>query len=116
MCVYVCVCVCVCVCVLQHYIKQRFHPGGANVPALNDLLSSWGIAFSSEVVEGETVVNDHKLHYASGTAIARFPEDGLLLARDLNHQGMLCSSENYHQASLIRIVTCPEESLKCAIL
>ena len=68
-------------------MKQRSCAGGANVPALNDLLASWGIAFSSEVVEGETMVNDHKLHYASGTAIARFPEDGSLLARDLNHQG-----------------------------
>lgn len=61
--------------------------GGANIPALNDLLSPWDIAFSSEVLEGETVVADHKLHYASGTAIARFPDDGFLLARDLNHQG-----------------------------
>ena len=57
------------------------------MPALNDLLSSWGIAFSSEVLEGETTVSDHKIHYASGTAIAQFPLDGSLLARDLNDQG-----------------------------
>jgi membrane-bound transcription factor site-1 protease len=61
--------------------------GGANVPALNDLLSPWGIAFSSEVLEGEMTVSDHKIHFASGTAIARFPQDGFLLARDLNDQG-----------------------------
>ena len=68
-------------------IKCIFLTGGANIPALNDLLSAWNIAFSSEVLEGETEVADHKLHYASGTAIARFPKDGFLLARDLNHQG-----------------------------
>ena len=70
--------------------------GGANIPALNDLLSSWGIAFSSEVLEGETTVNDHKLHYASGTAIAKFPVDGSLLARDLNHQGIYTLSLSQH--------------------
>ena len=32
-------------------------------------------------------VSDHKIHFASGTAIARFPQDGFLLARDLNDQG-----------------------------
>ena len=32
-------------------------------------------------------VSDHKLHYASGTSIAQFPEDGSLLARELNDQG-----------------------------
>ena len=62
--------------------------GGANVPALNDLLSTWDIAFSSEVLEGEVTVSDHKLHYASGTAIARFPQEGSLLARDFNNQGL----------------------------
>ncbi len=57
------------------------------MPALNSLLSPWGIAFGSEVLEGEFVLADHTVHYASGTSIARFPEDGLLVARDLNDQG-----------------------------
>ncbi|CAI8016901.1 Membrane-bound transcription factor site-1 protease [Geodia barretti] len=41
----------------------------------------------TEVLEGEMTVSDHKIHFASGTAIARFPQDGSLLARDLNDQG-----------------------------
>ena len=61
--------------------------GGANVPALNDLLSPWGIALSDEVLEGEFSLADHKVHFASGSSIARFPEDGFLITRDLNNQG-----------------------------
>lgn len=29
--------------------------GGANVPALNELLASWGIAFGDTVLEGNTI-------------------------------------------------------------
>ena len=62
--------------------------GGANVPALNSLLDGWGMALSSEVLEGEFDLADHKISYASGTSIARWPSDGVLIARDLNDQGV----------------------------
>ena len=61
--------------------------GGANIPALNRLLSVWGVALSSEVLEGEFELADHKISYASGTSIARWPEGGVVIARDLNDQG-----------------------------
>lgn len=61
--------------------------GGANVPALNDLLSSWGIAFGDQVWEGEFVLGEHDGYYASGTSIVQFPSSGLLVALPLSDQG-----------------------------
>ena len=34
--------------------------GGANVPALNDLMKSWGMAFSDQVYEGEFSLGENK--------------------------------------------------------
>lgn len=34
--------------------------GGANVPALNSLLSQWNIAFSDQVYEGEFTIGENK--------------------------------------------------------
>lgn len=38
--------------------------GGANIPALNDLLSPWGMAFTEDVFEGDFTLGAHesKLH------------------------------------------------------
>lgn len=33
--------------------------GGANVPALNELLAPWGMAFSDSVYEGDFTLSDH---------------------------------------------------------
>ena len=33
--------------------------GGANVPALNDLMAPWGMAFSDDVYEGDFTLADH---------------------------------------------------------
>lgn len=33
--------------------------GGANVPALNDLISVWGMAFSDGLYEGDFTLADH---------------------------------------------------------
>lgn len=33
--------------------------GGANVPALNDLISVWGMAFSDGLYEGDFTMADH---------------------------------------------------------
>lgn len=38
-------------------ITFRPDTGGSNVPALNDLLSPWGIALSDSVHEGENQIN-----------------------------------------------------------
>ena len=54
--------------------------GGANVPALNELLATWGIAFGDTVLEGDFTVGPHDVSYASGTGIVRFLEEGIVLA------------------------------------
>ncbi|XP_066582783.1 membrane-bound transcription factor site-1 protease isoform X2 [Prorops nasuta] len=71
--------------------------GGANVPALNDLLySNWGIAFSDVVGDGQFVLGQHPpVIFSSGTTIARFPESGVLIHAALRNQGqeLLLESE-----------------------
>ncbi len=54
--------------------------GGANVPALNELLAAWGIAFGDTVLEGDFSLGGHDMYYASGTGLVRFPSDGVVLA------------------------------------
>lgn len=48
--------------------------GGANVPALNDLLySNWGIAFGDQVRNGQFTLGQHPpVTFASGTTIIRY--------------------------------------------
>uniref|UniRef100_A0AAY4EWD7 Membrane-bound transcription factor site-1 protease n=1 Tax=Denticeps clupeoides TaxID=299321 RepID=A0AAY4EWD7_9TELE len=62
--------------------------GGANVPALNDLISVWGMAFSDGLYEGDFTMADHDMYYASGCSIARFPEDGIVIGQALKDQGL----------------------------
>ncbi|KAJ9538683.1 hypothetical protein OSB04_031416 [Centaurea solstitialis] len=50
--------------------------GGANVPALNDLLAPFGIAFGDRILNGDFNLNDELIRYASGTNIAKFPGGG----------------------------------------
>lgn len=52
--------------------------GGANIPALNELLATWGIAFGDTVLEGDFTIGDNDMFYASGTGLVRFPDDGLV--------------------------------------
>lgn len=57
------------------------------MPALNSLLEGWGMALSGEVLEGDFELAEHKVSYASGTSIARWPSEGVVIAKDLNDQG-----------------------------
>lgn len=50
--------------------------GGANVPALNDLLAPFGIAFGDKILNGDFTVEGEQSRYASGTNIVRFPAGG----------------------------------------
>ncbi|KAI3443807.1 hypothetical protein Pfo_000472 [Paulownia fortunei] len=52
--------------------------GGANVPALNDILAPFGIAFGDKILNGDFVINGEQSRYASGTDIVKFPEGGYL--------------------------------------
>lgn len=62
--------------------------GGANLPALNDLLKPWNIAFGDKVYEGDFKFgSNHDMFYASGTSIVQFPEkDSVIIKRNLNDQ------------------------------
>jgi len=61
--------------------------GGSNVPALNDLLAGWGIAFGDTVLDGEISLGSHEAQFSSGSPIVRFPPDGLLITPSLRDQG-----------------------------
>ncbi|XP_038699806.1 subtilisin-like protease SBT6.1 isoform X2 [Tripterygium wilfordii] len=52
--------------------------GGANIPALNDLLAPYGIAFGDKILNGDFSINGEQSRYASGTDIVRFPGDGFV--------------------------------------
>ena len=53
------------------------------MPALNDLLRPYGIAFGDAVLEGQATVDGEQIYYASGANIVRFPEGGYLHAQNL---------------------------------
>eukprot|EP00271_Cylindrocystis_brebissonii_P021840 TRINITY_DN8071_c1_g2_i3.p1 TRINITY_DN8071_c1_g2~~TRINITY_DN8071_c1_g2_i3.p1 ORF type:complete len:653 (+),score=124.88 TRINITY_DN8071_c1_g2_i3:113-1960(+) len=50
--------------------------GGANIPALNDLLAPFGIAFGDTILSGLFSIAGERATYASGTDIRRFPAGG----------------------------------------
>ncbi|XP_012076700.1 subtilisin-like protease SBT6.1 isoform X2 [Jatropha curcas] len=52
--------------------------GGANIPALNDLLAPFGIAFGDKILNGDFSIDGEQSRYASGTDIVRFPRGGYL--------------------------------------
>ncbi|PIA64998.1 hypothetical protein AQUCO_00100457v1, partial [Aquilegia coerulea] len=68
-------------------VKMRFYDdntrswwtpitGGANIPALNDLLAPFGIAFGDKILNGDFFIDGEQSRYASGTDIVRFPGGG----------------------------------------
>lgn len=52
--------------------------GGANIPALNELLAPFGIAFGGKILSGDFSIDGEQSHYASGTDIVKFPGGGYL--------------------------------------
>ena len=61
--------------------------GGANVPALNDLLAPFGMAWSSHVVKGRVNVTGEWVPYGGGTTIARFPKGGYVVEGVMQNGG-----------------------------
>ncbi|KAF9615388.1 hypothetical protein IFM89_023039 [Coptis chinensis] len=68
-------------------VKMRFYDdntrswwtpvtGGANIPALNDLLAPFGIAFGGKILNGDFFIDGEQSRYASGTDIVKFPGGG----------------------------------------
>jgi hypothetical protein len=64
--------------------------GGANIPALNELLSEFNILLSDKVAEGYFSMGDHGMYYASGTTLLKFPHgnNSVIIERDLHDQGV----------------------------
>lgn len=52
--------------------------GGANIPALNELLAPFGMAFGGKILSGDFSIDGEQSHYASGTDIVKFPGGGYL--------------------------------------
>ncbi|XP_043703885.1 subtilisin-like protease SBT6.1 isoform X2 [Telopea speciosissima] len=50
--------------------------GGANIPALNDLLAPFGIAFGDKILNGDFSIDGEQSRYASGANIVKFPRGG----------------------------------------
>uniref|UniRef100_A0A1I8PQQ8 Uncharacterized protein n=2 Tax=Stomoxys calcitrans TaxID=35570 RepID=A0A1I8PQQ8_STOCA len=63
--------------------------GGANIPALNDLLHGFGISLSDIVADGYIQLGEHSFYYGSGTTLDTFPQDDdtILISALLNDQG-----------------------------
>lgn len=61
--------------------------GGTNIPAVNELLAGWGIAFGDTVLDGDLSFGSQELAFSSGAPLVRFPPDGLLVAGQLRDQG-----------------------------
>jgi len=70
--------------------KQWWSPstGGSNVPAINDLLEFFGMAFGDRVYSGNIDMNDRLLSTTllSSTSIIRFPKGGTLYSFHLGDE------------------------------
>ncbi|GAB0090196.1 hypothetical protein DMENIID0001_048910 [Sergentomyia squamirostris] len=64
--------------------------GGANIPALNELLREFNITLGDRVSEGYFTMGDHGMYYASGTSLIKFPQTArsIIIERDLFDQGV----------------------------
>jgi len=75
--------------------------GGSNVPALNDLLADFGIAFGGKVYSGELLwprrdrYQNNAATFASGTSIIRFPAGGTLWSAKLSEQSTVKHSQPF---------------------
>ncbi|XP_026479384.1 LOW QUALITY PROTEIN: membrane-bound transcription factor site-1 protease-like [Ctenocephalides felis] len=70
--------------------------GGANIPALNNLLSNWNVTLGDTVYHGYFKLGDHNMYYASGTSIINFPLDsGVVVTSSLIDQGQVLLSEKF---------------------
>jgi membrane-bound transcription factor site-1 protease len=59
--------------------------GGSNIPAVNDLVAPFGLAFGDKVVHGSlSIGKTHTLPYTSGTHIIKAPAGTRLLEASLN--------------------------------
>lgn len=60
--------------------------GGANVPALNELLKNWDIALGGHVLHGRFTYRSRVIEYRSGSSIVSFPAGGKIVSAMLVDQ------------------------------
>ncbi|XP_066369051.1 subtilisin-like protease SBT6.1 [Miscanthus floridulus] len=63
--------------------------GGANIPAINELLAPFGIALGDKILTGDFSINGEQTHYASGTDIVQFPAGGFLHSFELQENSKM---------------------------
>jgi len=74
--------------------------GGSNIPSLNELLNSFGIALGSSVFAGDLQLLNKTISYFSGSYIVKFPKNGLLFTFDLfNESDLILTSQTKKKAS-----------------
>lgn len=57
--------------------------GGANIPAINELLDPFGIAFSDQIFDGSFQLQGREIQYRTGTSIRKFPSGGEIVFAEL---------------------------------
>ncbi len=64
--------------------QQQWTPvtGGSHLPAVNEFLETFGVAFTTRVVRGPIALNGRVFDYASGSTIGAFPQGAHLLSID----------------------------------
>ena len=91
--------------------------GGSNIPALNDLLTQFGLAFSDGIYAGTYSLSDVTLNedtkprdfpYLSGTALARYPAGARVLSVSLHDQVAEVTAETVKEAHDIPILALME--------
>ena len=90
------------ICCISFRPAHAAYAGGANLPALNELLAPYGMAFGDAVLEGPVQLGGEKLHYASGANIVKFPAGGYLHAATLPDKAVAGAT----QAALPSIACC----------
>lgn len=88
---------------LNYKFDFRWIPdtGGANIPAINELLQDFAIELGDTVLEGYFSMVDHRMYYASGVNIIQFPEtnNSIIVERELLDQGseILLTKQNQNR-------------------
>jgi len=73
--------------------------GGANIPALNELLAPLGIGFGDKILNGDFSINGEQSHYASGTDIVKFPRGGYVHSFEFQDNSESGAAQNVLQTS-----------------
>ncbi|XP_042382755.1 subtilisin-like protease SBT6.1 isoform X3 [Zingiber officinale] len=77
--------------------------GGANIPALNELLAPFDIAFGDKILNGDFSINGEQSHYASGTDIVMFPKGGYLHSFEFQDNSEASATQNILSSGMTKV-------------